>query len=103
MAQMGLNPAKEIARLAVLAEIQGDLSTASANWRFLQEYCDAKRKAIDPTENAIKQKELMTLEELGEVKRLILYGGSEPPASEKEFTDSIIEGDSLPDQACPFA
>jgi len=105
LAEMGLNPFKEVARLAVKAENNGDLVTASHNWRFLGEYVDAKRKAVDPTENALKQKELMTLEELGEVKRLILYGGDNPPKSEKEFNDSIIEGDSLAvsnSDNCPF-
>lgn len=105
MEDLGINPFKELARLAVKAEKNGDLATASTNWRHISEYVDAKRKAVDPTENALKQKELMTLEELGEVKRLILYGGDNPPKSEKEFKDSIIEGDSLSvsnSDNCPF-
>jgi len=87
LAEMGLNPFYEIARLAVIAEKAKDLGTASTNWRFLGEYVDAKRKAIDPAENAMKQKQLMTLEELGKVKRLIMYGDSE----EADFESSIIE------------
>jgi len=50
LAEMGLNPFYEIARLAVRAEKEKDLVTASTNWRFLSEYVDAKRKAIDPLE-----------------------------------------------------
>lgn len=87
LAEMGLNPFYELARIAVLAEKKGDLPTASTNWRFLGEYVDAKRKAIDPAENAIKQKQLMTLEELGKVKRLIMYGEEE----NAEFESSVIE------------
>lgn len=74
LAQMGVNPTKEIARLAVLAEMKGDLVTASTNWRFLQEYVDAKRKAIDPAENALKQTQQATIEELGKMRRLIMMG-----------------------------
>ena len=99
LAELGLNPFKEIARLAILAENKGDLVTASGNWRFLGEYVDAKRKAVDPTEIALKQKELMTLEELGEVKRLILDGDSQAPTSEKELQDSIVEQGDPP---CPL-
>ena len=87
LAEMGLNPFYELARLAVLAEKKGDLPTASTNWRFLGEYVDAKRKAIDPAENALKQKQLMTLEQLAEVKRLIVYGKAE----EETFESSVIE------------
>lgn len=90
LAEMGLNPFYEIARLAVIAEKEKDLGTASTNWRFLGEYVDAKRKAIDPAENALKQKQLMTLEELGKVKRLIMYGDSE----ESEFNESVIEAEN---------
>ena len=77
----------ELARLAVKAEKNGDLATASTNWRHISEYCDAKRKAIDPAENALKQKQLMTLEELGKVKRLIMYGEEE----EATFESSVVE------------
>ena len=87
LAEMGLNPFYEIARLAVIAEKEKDLSTASTNWRFLGEYVDAKRKAIDPAENALKQKQLMTLEELGKVKRLIMYGEEE----EATFESTVID------------
>jgi len=72
--EMGLNPFKELARLAVKAERNGDLPTASANWRYLGEYVDAKRKAIDPTENALKQTQQATIEELGKMRRLIMMG-----------------------------
>lgn len=74
LAQMGVNPAREIARLAVLAEMEGDLSTASTNWRFLQEYVDAKRKPIDPQEQAEREKKGATLEELQRIKAAILDG-----------------------------
>ena len=87
LAEMNLNPFYEIARLAVIAEKNNDLGTASTNWRFLGEYVDAKRKAIDPAENALKQKQIMTLEELGKVKRLIMYGDQE----NVEFESSVID------------
>ena len=87
LAEMNLNPFFEIARLAVIAEKNNDLTTASTNWRFLGEYVDAKRKAIDPAENALKQKQIMTLEELGKVKRLIMYGDQE----NAEFESSVID------------
>ncbi len=77
----------ELARLAVKAERNGDLATASTNWRHISEYVDAKRKAIDPAENALKQKQIMTLEELGKVKRLIMYGDQE----NAEFESSVID------------
>lgn len=90
MEDLGINPFMELARLAVKAERNGDLATASTNWRHISEYVDAKRKAMDPAENALKQKQLMTLEELGKVKRLIMYGESE----EAEFNDSVIEAEN---------
>jgi hypothetical protein len=90
LAEMNLNPFFEIARLAVIAEKNNDLGTASTNWRFLGEYVDAKRKAIDPAENALKQKQIMTLEQLAEVKRLIVYG-----KAEEEFTESIVENEFI--------
>jgi len=90
LAEMNLNPFFEIARLAVIAEKNNDLGTASTNWRFLGEYCDAKRKAVDPAENALKQKQVMTLEELAKVKRLIVYG-----KVEEEFTESIVENEFI--------
>lgn len=74
LAQMGINPAREIARLAVLAEIKGDLNTASTNWRFLNEYVDAKRKAIDPTEQAERERKGATLDEIQRIKQAILEG-----------------------------
>lgn len=74
MEEMGLNPFKELARLAIKAEKNGDLGTASTNWRYLGEYVDAKRKAIDPAENALKHKQIATLDELAKMKRMILAG-----------------------------
>ena len=87
MEDLGINPFMELARLAVKAERNGDLATASTNWRHISEYVDAKRKAIDPAENALKQKQIMTLEELGKVKRLIMYGDQE----NAEFESSVID------------
>ena len=86
MEDLGINPFMELARLAVKAEKNGDLATASTNWRHISEYVDAKRKAIDPAENALKQKQIMTLEQLAEVKRMIVYG-----KAEEDFTESIVD------------
>lgn len=71
---MGLNPFREIARLAVVAERNGDIPTASQNWRHLSLYVDAQRKAVDPAENAMKHKQIATLEELAKIKTAVIAG-----------------------------
>lgn len=92
LAQMGINPAKEIARLAVLSEVKGDLITASTNWRFLQEYVDAKRKAVDPLEQEQRGKAVATLEELQRIKHAILQG-----TIEAIDESTVIEQERLPE------
>ena len=74
LAEMGLNPFYEIARLAVRAEKEKDLVTASTNWRFLSEYVDAKRKAIDPLEQKALAKQVGTMEDLQKLKAAIMAG-----------------------------
>lgn len=76
LAEMGLNPFREIARLAVKAEKNGDLTVASTNWRFLGEYVDAKRKPIDPLEQAQLEKSINTMEDLAKLKAAILGGAA---------------------------
>lgn len=75
MQQMGLNPFREIARLAISAEKQADLSTASANWRYLGEFIDAKRKAFDPDEQ--QERAINSMKELQNMREAILSGALE--------------------------
>ena len=90
LAEMGLNPFREIARLAVKAEKNGDLTVASTNWRFLGEYVDAKRKPIDPLEQAQLEKSINTMEDLAKLKAAILGG-----AAVLIEDSSIIEHEAL--------
>ena len=90
LAEMGLNPFREIARLAIKAERNGDLTVASTNWRFLGEFVDAKRKPIDPLEQKQLEKQLTTLEDLSKLRAAIL-GGTMVAIEE----DSIIEPEAI--------
>lgn len=71
MAELGQNPFLNLARLAHLAEKTGDMATASANWRYLADFLDAKRKPIDPGEQEERGKRIMTLNEIQELKTLL--------------------------------
>lgn len=75
LANLNINPFEELARLAALAEEQGDLPTASANWRHLSEYCDAKRKSVDPAAAALQERAVLTLEQIAALRQDVLSRG----------------------------
>jgi len=75
LAQLNINPFEELARLARMAEEQGDLPTASANWRHLSEYCDAKRKSVDPASAALQERAVLTLEQIAALRQDVLSRG----------------------------
>ena len=72
---MNINPFAELARLARIAEDLGDLPTASANWRHLSEYCDAKRKSVDPASAALQERAVLTLEQIASLRQDVLSRG----------------------------
>ena len=75
LATLNINPFEELARLARMAEEQGDLPTASANWRHLSEYCDAKRKSVDPAAAALQERAVLTLEQIAALRQDVLSRG----------------------------
>lgn len=75
LAALNINPFEELARLARMAEEQGDLPTASANWRHLSEYCDAKRKSVDPAAAALQERAVLTLEQIAALRQDVLSRG----------------------------
>ncbi|HRC26978.1 MAG TPA: hypothetical protein PKX87_06070 [Alphaproteobacteria bacterium] len=75
LARMNINPFAELARLARIAEDLGDLPTASANWRHLSEYCDAKRKSVDPASAALQERAVLTLEQIASLRQDVLSRG----------------------------
>lgn len=74
LSRTGQNPFENLVRLAVKAERAKDFGTAAANWRYLGDFIDAKRKPIDPTEIKDLEKRAVTLEELQKIKTAILAG-----------------------------
>lgn len=79
--RMGHNPFEHLARLACRAEINGDLATASTNWRHLSEFMDAKRKTVDPDEQKDRKNRTITLEYLQQLKADVLAAAGDVPGA----------------------
>ena len=81
----GQSPVENLIRLAKKAEKAEDFSTASGNWKTIQEYVEAKRKAVDPMEQHAKSKQAITIKELESLRDKLL----------ENTEDAIIEVQAL--------
>jgi ADP-ribose pyrophosphatase YjhB (NUDIX family) len=74
LSQTGHNPTMHLIRIAIKAENNSDLATAARIWAEINCYVEAKRKAVDPTEQVERLNQAATVAELQAIREKILEG-----------------------------
>ena len=92
----GEDPTLNLIRIANKAEQKKDLTTAASIWKELKSYIDAKRKAVNPIDDAGKLEKIATLKQLQEMKAAILAGTIEAiDDSTVQDAETITNADDL--------